>query len=584
MYNKIKITKFLIAFFVFSLFTEVSAQGSLLQKEAITSFVSTVKVNTDSSVDVEEIITYTTGQEAHHGIYRDIRPVSSVGGKMKISNVRVVNENGDVYNFTVSSVNNFVRIKIGDANRTFSGQKKYHISYHASNAVAHLQDRDELYWNTTGNEWGMPIYQARVDIILPNGLLSNQNACYFGVKGSTNRCQLVASSSEGLYVFTSPKMLYGGEGFTVAVGFPKGIVVPYQESFAEKYGALVGSIVFFLAFFTIMFIYWFRNWRDPKGTGVIVPQYDVPNGLTPMEVDGIVNEKINAKSISAEIIYLATLGYIKIRQVETVTFKIFKSKDYEIFKLKDILESKDGSSVNGFDLALMSALFGNYGSNVILLSSLKNNFYKKIPLIVDNVADDLLGKMYYKNLGKINNKSEENFIVFIGTGICISGFIFFFLIESPLVFFGIVSLVVCFVIFWYLSPAKTKKGVTTKEYLLGLKRYLQIAEKNRLDFHNAPEKKPEVFEKLLPFAMVLGVEKAWAKEFKDIYVVPPTWYEGTSGTDFSSLNFISSLSDFSSTSSSLLSSVPESSGGGSFGSDGGGFSGGGGGGGGGGSW
>lgn len=61
-----------------------------------------------------------------------------------------------------------------------------------------------------------------------------------------------------------------------------------------------------------------------------------------------------------------------------------------------------------------------------------------------------------------------------------------------------------------------------KEYLLGLKMYLQIAEKDRLDFHNAPEKNPEIFEKLLPYAMVLGVEKALAKEFKGIYIEQPS--------------------------------------------------------------
>src|SRR6185436_19560328 len=84
-------------------------------------------------------------------------------------------------------------------------------------------------------------------------------------------------------------------------------------------------------------------------------------------------------------------------------------------------------------------------------------------------------------------------------------------------------------------PAKTEKGVAAKEHILGLKEYLQIAEKDRLEFHNAPEKKPEVFETLLPYAMVLGVANIWAKEFEGIYNEPPSWYSGPSSTAFNAI-------------------------------------------------
>lgn len=64
---------------------------------------------------------------------------------------------------------------------------------------------------------------------------------------------------------------------------------------------------------------------------------------------------------------------------------------------------------------------------------------------------------------------------------------------------------------------KTQKGVLAKEYILGLKEYLRVAEKDCLHFHNAPDKDSERFEKFLPYAMVLDVENEWADQFKDIY-------------------------------------------------------------------
>jgi uncharacterized membrane protein len=126
-------------------------------------------------------------------------------------------------------------------------------------------------------------------------------------------------------------------------------------------------------------------------------------------------------------------------------------------------------------------------------------------------------------------------------------------------------------------PKRTLAGAKLAKQVLGLKLYLNVAEKDRLEFHDAPAKTPERFEKLLPYAIALGVETQWAKQFEGIYNTPPSWYNDRYGT-FSTLALVGSLNHFHSVSSSTLSSSPHSSGSGfSGGSSGGGFGGGGGG-------
>ncbi|MCX6743757.1 MAG: DUF2207 domain-containing protein, partial [Candidatus Parcubacteria bacterium] len=115
--------------------------------------------------------------------------------------------------------------------------------------------------------------------------------------------------------------------------------------------------------------------------------------------------------------------------------------------------------------------------------------------------------------------------------------------------------------------------------------FLTVAEKDRIKFHNAPEKNPELFEKLLPYAMVLGVENQWAGQFADIYKQPPKWYSTNENLSaFNSLSLVNGMHTFSAQASSTLYSVPASASSGSSGFSGGGGSGGGFGGGGGGSW
>jgi uncharacterized membrane protein len=91
-----------------------------------------------------------------------------------------------------------------------------------------------------------------------------------------------------------------------------------------------------------------------------------------------------------------------------------------------------------------------------------------------------------------------------------------------------------------------------------------------------------MFEKFLPFAMALGVEKNWSRAFQGIMTQPPQWYRGSSyGPNFYPMTFTNDLGYMSSRAGSVMSSAPRSSGGSGFsggGSSGGGFGGGGGGG------
>lgn len=607
---------------------QAQTQNQILTQEAIVSFVSDIRVNNDNSIDVQETITYNTGPLERHGIYRDIYPYSSEGKKVGIENVTVADEAGNFYSFQLLTSGSYFRIKIGDPNVTFSGSKTYIIKYHVTRAVAQLKDLDEIYWNVTGNNWEMPIYNIWASVVLPAGAKSMQSACYYGPKGSTNQCQ-ISDSSDGSYIFQSPSMLNPGEGMTVAVGFPKGNAVPYSTSdsvanFFDIYWPWFVAAILPLLTLILSLSHWYKKGRDARGSGVIIPQYDVPDDLTPMEVGGIANEKVAAAQISAEIIYLATKGYLKINQLEERFIGLIKRTDYELIKLKDFTDLP-----NEFDQKLLRGLFepeprltlrslrdmmgpkvpqaarsifnflikiqqpssaankaitGDSKRESVKLSDLKYVFYTTASAVVASVLDALLSKGYYKNLGRMNSGRNGIFLtifmsvwasVFLGT--ILGGFLLKGNVLPMIV--GIFLSTIIYGIISYFSPAKTEKGVVAKEYILGLKDYLQIAEKDRLKFHNAPEKRPEVFEKLLPYAMVLGVANIWAKEFEGIYTAPPSWYSGSAGTAFSAIAFSHSMSNFSSFATSSLSSTP-----GGGGSGGGGSSGGGGGGGGGGGW
>jgi uncharacterized membrane protein len=143
-------------------------------------------------------------------------------------------------------------------------------------------------------------------------------------------------------------------------------------------------------------------------------------------------------------------------------------------------------------------------------------------------------------------------------------------------------------VFYHLIKAPTNLGQRVRDQVEGFRRYLSVAEEERLNLENPPEKTPELFERFLPYALALGCEQQWAEKFDDVLqaagVAPgdssysPSYYSdaGSSGS------LSGAMSDLGGSFTGSLSSsatAPSSGGGG-----GGGGSGGGGGGGGGGGW
>ncbi len=143
------------------------------------------------------------------------------------------------------------------------------------------------------------------------------------------------------------------------------------------------------------------------------------------------------------------------------------------------------------------------------------------------------------------------------------------------------------VLFFYLMKNYTPEGRKLLDELQGFRMYMMAAEKERIRAMagvDMPEDTPEQFERLLPYAIALGVEKQWAARFESVLKAAeynPGWYVGT--YPWYLMGASSFMTDLSGGLGSAIASSAVAPGS-SSGFGGGGFSGGGGGGGGGGGW
>ena len=475
-------------------------------------------------------------------------------------------------------------LRIGNADVYVSGLKTYVITYTQRNVTRYYADtnKDEFYWDAIGTEWRVPIEQARVSLSLSPDLAElnpTELQCYAGAFHSSASCGEVA---EGAGSYTVQLTNIGnGQGATLAIGFEAGTFAEYQPTLMER---VVGWIVLanILSIIPVALIGIFlliahrKKAITPEIKNVldraVVPRYTPPDEFCVIDSCQVLYSGMRSRALSGQIIDWAVRHYVVLKQ--TSEKKLTSKAQYDIEMIREIPREsrlwlmlvevfdglpKLGSVTKTEDIAKRSV-------------GVSSMFRYQSVQIVDHS-------------GLYSESSEASeFAKKTAKTLAIIG----------LMTLTITTLAVAWILFLQRNNTfLSLKGQELKKHLEGLKMYIEVAEVERLKMLQAPETVEKVgnvaddkgariklYEKVLPYAILFGQEKQWAKQLGDLYVEAgqsPDWNQSLAG--FSVATFTSSISSFTADMSSA-SSYSSSSGG----SSGGGFSGGGGGGGGGGGW
>ena len=543
---------------------------------AIERFDVLIRVDADGSITVTETIhPRFTGK--WNGIYRTIpveyRTPQGFNKTLFLDLTSVTGGEGGALKYESSRERHYRKFKIWvpgaeDAARTVK------ITYRVPNALLYFEDHDELYWNITGDEWEVPIEQAGAVVQLPTGTTGIRTLVFTGAYGSRESEADVEAKDNEVY-FRMRRPLSFREGLTAVIGWDKGFVK--EPSQAQSVWLFLRSnwpLFIPIGVFAFMFRLWWTRGRDPKLRPIVV-QFAPPEGLTPGEAGTLIDGTPDMRDITATIVDLAVRGYLLIEETkEEHMLGLWSSKDYSFHKRTP---PEGAKPLKPHESALLESLFA-FG-NPVTLSSLQNRFYTHLPGIKNLMYDTLLKQKYY---GARPDMVRVVYVVAaiaaglltIGGGGMLSAA--FGIAMQTVVVAGLLS-AATIIGFGWVMPARTTAGTRALEGVLGFEEFLGRVEEPRFE---AMIKTPEMFEKYLPYAMALGVEKRWVAAFDDICKQPPDWYRGSSHATFRPSYFVSDMNRMTTSMASTMASSPRSSGGSGFG--GGGSSGGGGGGGGGG--
>ncbi len=594
-----------------------------LADERILSYVSDISVHLDGSMTVTESIRVQSEQnQIKRGIYRDFPTTyKTPNGVTKVGfDVLDVERDGHPEPYHTQSLSNGTRVYIGNKDRILPpGQYAYTIRYSTDRQLGFFAGRDELYWNVTGNGWSFPIGAVRARVTLPDGisLAKNSLEAYTGYGGQQGRDYIARVDANGAAVFETTRGLKPHEGLTIVVTWPAGIIARptrgqkvrwfLRDNAALLFGGAGGVIV--LVYYLLT---WMRVGRDPEA-GVIFPRYVPPKNLSPAAVRYVRRMGYDSRAFASAIIDMAVKGFLTIDE---------QDEEYTLQRTA----TADDSTLSRGEHQITTALFGGQDKAVLKKENhasiraaldahkqwLRNEYHRVYFrtngwMLIPGVALSILVLL----VAGFENGAPDFFFM----GLWLAGWTFtvFMLLRQGqkmmavvfavaevvaiVAFIGqtstqFVALLLAMIIlnglFYYLIKAPTDAGRKLLDEIEGLKMYMEVAEKDRLNLLNPPDLTPQHFEKLLPYALALGVDQKWSEQFsdhlarqsQDAVQYQPVWYHGSSFGNFNTAGFASSLGSSLAGAVSSSSTAPGSSSG--FG--GGGSSGGGGGGGGGGGW
>lgn len=629
------------------------AGGAARAEEYFDSYHSDIAVARNGTLTVTETMrVHAEGDRIRRGIYRDFPlTFTDADGREKEVGFRIlgVERDGRPEPYRTESIRRGVRIFFGSSDtRLDPGFHDYRLTYETTRQIRFFDTHDELFWNVTGTEWAFPIRRASATVTMPPGVSASELTYFTGPFGATDRNARAENRGERA-LFETTRPLGPQEGLTIGVKMPAGSIDKPTAS-EERALFFKDNRDLFLALggFVVVLFYYLWAWRavgrDPP-RGVVVPRWDAPEGISPALVNYIDGKGFGGHgwtAVSAAFLSLAVKGMVELgdlRNSITVTrtdkpvparlptgeatllaalpaagsaFVIEKSNGRSVQKLgadfRDAMEKEH--RLKYYHANWPQVILGIVLSLACLAALL---VFGSLPeegavLVILPVFASVFVSVFAVGLGQNLRQAKTlgarifavALIAFVGFvlltvfgGIALAVFASMEAAGQLPLFAAVGGIVVTNLVFFFLMGAPTPLGRRMMDGIDGLRQYLTLAEKDRMNMAGAPEMSPRHYETLLPYAVALGVEKPWSQAFDRWLLTAaaagaaaayqPAWYHGDG---FSSGSFSDRMGGFAgSMAGTMRSSLPDPPKSSSSGfSSGGGSSGGGGGGGGGGGW
>lgn len=484
------------------------------------------------------------------GICRQISFTNQGGANITLPNLtksdlKLTRNGVDEPIYSISKEDNYYNVCTG-TDEYVLGEQVYVFEYEFKNVVTEFENNgqkwQELYWDTNGNG-AMQRFDsvtARVHFIEPE-VFSGKSWCYVGKYGESGQERCTISSIDDGIEFTAQN-LKSKENLTFDVELLSGsfVVIEPEENYIYLWlMVIVGGIC--LVFIGRFFRKYLKS-LDKKNyyKGIFVkPEYQPSEkyGLTEMTE-----------------IYLEKKKDVKVAMLlEVIVKKKVELKKGEKKKWSLVVNDLDGLGKEYIDL--LAILNGGKMPEVGDIIEIKRQVAtSKLVKLQKSIDDEVLSELKRDKLvedkyhiGGSKKRGVGNVIamtiiivpVVVMMGVFLMGIIeewlgldqtygmkmmfyehFYLIVLIMIVLTTVVCVTLSDMTQRYMGH--TKEGLKESRYMDGLRLYIEMAEADRMKMLQSVEGADtsaegivKLYEKLLPYAAVFGLEESWMKEMKE---------------------------------------------------------------------
>lgn len=519
----------------------------------------------------ETIVPVFPQHDQNRGIVRSV-PLDIAAGRMAVSDVDVRDADGNEVPFDSDVAGGELTVAIGD-DEYVHGEQTYVLRYTLHDVIADLGNPEvqELYANLLPTTRVQPIETFSASVTLAPELAESvvgDASCYIGEVGSDASCEILA---DGLTYSVAPVAMPASETITINIGFSPGTVP--ELSLLDRIGwfpFLVAALApLGLVISLVLLVLQWRRSRHTPG-GVVVAQYE-PRGDLPPQVAAQLMPAVATHAFSAGILHAAVHGALRIEETapDSSSRRPGRSSD----KVRDPeLRRLDGAvGLPAIERRFVDEVLFR-GADVTALSGNEEigEAYTDFVKSTKNAAVD--DGFIHTSEHAQRSKTLTLWVSTVSLLVAVAAFLVVLIVNGG----GLIGLmagmlgalgIVLVVSSFLPTKLRTPKGAEAHDHLRGLREYIKMSETDRIRMLQSAETAEriddgdarviEVYEQLLPYAVLFGLDRSWAKELQAHYEsadTSPVWLHG-----YSPLLFAATISQVK---HSATSAIPAAEGGG----------------------
>ncbi|MDJ1372042.1 DUF2207 domain-containing protein [Gulosibacter molinativorax] len=480
--------------------------------------------------------------DQNRGIVRTV-PLDTIDGQLEVTDVDVRDAQDNKVEFESHVSNGELTVEIG-GEEFVHGIQTYVLTYTLRDVIDDLGNPEvqELYADLLPTWRPQRIVSFSARVILDPELaesLVGEASCYIGRAGATDQCEIL---EEGLSYYIAPSPMTPNVTVTLNFGFEQGTVP--ELSLLDRIGwfPFVVAVISFASLFVsaALLVVQLRRSRHAPG-GTIVPHYEPRSDVSP-QIAAHLMPGLSRRAFSSSVLYGAVHGALAIEESATENDS---PRVWGIRKRRQELRLRQ--SYSRADLPRIEQRFVEsvlFPRDVIVTVNGNKSVGSAYQRFVEVARASMVEQGFIENSGAaVAAKRRTLWVAVPSILLSFASFIVMLIVNGGALINLFLLNFLLLVIMAAVSRSvttwlRTPTGALARDHLCGLRDYIRLAEADRIQAlqsaetaaaHAADARVIDVYERLLPYASLFGLERTWVKELQAKYEsvsTTPDWFHG----------------------------------------------------------